>query len=115
MASSQQKKSFPFEASPKKPKKPTVVKPPVETTTGQAGQAGRAVQAVAVPSVDVPPVEMEDPAGEVSELQDLWLQLQEVGLGFSLGVSFSETTVLCVFFCFFINMKTEYLIMLIHR
>eukprot|EP00434_Breviolum_minutum_P014057 symbB.v1.2.012398.t1/scaffold857.1/size218589/13 len=66
------------------PKKPTAVKPPVETTTGrtagQAGQVSRAVQAAAVPSqVDVPPVEMED-AGEtekVSELQDLWLQLQE--------------------------------------
>lgn len=66
------------------PKKPTAVKPPVETTTGrpsgQAGQASRAVQAAAVPSqVDVPPVEMEDPGvtEKVSELQDLWLQLQE--------------------------------------
>jgi len=58
----------------------------VETTTGrpsgQAGQASRAVQAAAVPSqVDVPPVEMEDPGvtEKVSELQDLWLQLQEAG------------------------------------
>lgn len=56
----------------------------METTTGQAGQASRAVQAAAVPSqVDVPPVEMEDPGEteKVSDLQDLWLQLQEAGLG----------------------------------